>query len=279
MLLKTSIIVTTYKTDTLYTQACLESIRKWKASHHELIVVTHDETPLLRAYLESCKDSGLIDKLIYTIHNHGHTRSFNLGLQQASHDYIVNICNDICVGHTLVDESVSRVANNKQLGLVGWFWYATGVWWEGDKLVNWAYRDETNQPLLDKEFQAKLRHAGCTKVVEGLGGQPIWIQLCNTAFFAARREVLGQGFSSAYHHYLADDFLNYQILDKGFDVMPMTPALRNNEECFLEWQYKNVDVEDRHRHEDVLRKPSADIAERLNNDFEPERGEYKWKTM
>jgi hypothetical protein len=69
-----SIIVTTYGTDTLYTQACLEAIRRWKNGHHELIVVTLDESPLLQAYLEACVAEGLIDRLVYTSSGHGHTR-------------------------------------------------------------------------------------------------------------------------------------------------------------------------------------------------------------
>src|SRR5438067_13713184 len=90
-----SIVVTTYGTDTYYTQACLEAIRRWKNSHHQLIVVVHDESALLRAYLDACCEDGLIDQLILAVPGHGHTRSFNLGVEDAIGEVVFNFCNDI----------------------------------------------------------------------------------------------------------------------------------------------------------------------------------------
>ncbi len=86
-----SLVVTTYGTDTLDTQSCLEAIRRWKNSHHEVIVVTHDESALLRAYLEASVADGLINRLVYAVPGHGHTRGFNLGVQYAKSDVIFNI--------------------------------------------------------------------------------------------------------------------------------------------------------------------------------------------
>ena len=130
-----SIIVTTYKTDTLYTQACLEAIRRWKNSDHELIVVTHDESLLLRLYLQSCKADGLIDKLIYAVPGHGHTKGFNLAVKQSTGDVIFNICNDICVGGELIQDCVAQLRSNKQIGMLGWFWYEKGVHWNNGKIT------------------------------------------------------------------------------------------------------------------------------------------------
>ena len=262
-----SMIVTTYKEDTLYTQACLESIRTWKRDHHELIVVVHDESPLMRAYLESCLDDGLIDHLINTISNHGHTRSFNIGVQKAKHDLIFNIGNDICIGPSIVNDCANVLTNKREVGIIGWFWYEKGVFWNRstDKIDHYCLRDNNN-PNMGEVEEYKLRNSKyfTGKVFEGLDG-PKWIHLCNTSFFGIRRDVLeevGSGFSEDFNHYWADDFLNYLVLDKGYDIYNFEDKFRQKP-YFSEFQYDNIDIEDRRRHEDKIVPHSKELSNTL----------------
>lgn len=254
-----SIIVTTHGTDTLYTQACLESIGRWKNTHHELIVVTHDESPLLRAYLDACAADGLIDKLIFAVPGHGHTRSFNLGVRYATADVIFHIANDILIGPSLVDDCAHKLRHNPQLGLIGWHWYNEGTFWRGDKIVEYKLRDENN-PLIPPQDQENIRNAPwfTGKAFKGLG-DPQWLCLCNTGFFGIRRDVLeeiGGGFGKEYPHYWADDFLNYAVLDQGLDIHHFEKKFRDRA-FFHEFQYDNTDVEDRQRHADILKHDKA----------------------
>ncbi len=254
-----SIIVTTFGSDTYYTEACLEAIRRWKNSHHQLIVVSHDESALLRAYLEACREERLIDNLLLAISGHGHTRSFNLGVQHANGNEIFNICNDILIGPSLVDDCAHKLRNNRRLGLIGWHWYNEGTFWEGEKIREFKLRDEAN-PYLSPEDQEKFQSAPwySGRAFAGLGG-PKWLCLCNTGFFGMRREILeqiGGGFGSQYHHYFADDALNYAVLDQGFDIQHFEEKFRQAA-YFREFQYENVDVEDRRRHENFIRRQDA----------------------
>jgi len=257
-----SLIVTTYGTDTLYTQACLESIRRWKMPHHELIVVVHDESPLLRAYLDACASDGLIDRLLYAVTAHGHIRGFNLALQFAHGDVVFNICNDIQIGPSLVDECAHALRADLQLGLIGWHWYNEGTFWNGDKIVDYQLRDE-HKPLLTKVDESNIRSAAwfTGRAFEGLGG-PKWLCLCNTAFFGVRREVLdriGGGFSARYEHYWADDFLNYAVLDQGLNVSHFEKKFRGPR-FFHETQYDHTDVEDRRRHDDTVTLEASSLT-------------------
>lgn len=254
-----SIVVTTYGTDTYYTQACLESIRRWKNSHHELIVVSHDESALLRAYLNACFADGLIDKLLWATPGHGHTRGFNLAYRNANAQIIFNICNDILIGPSLVDDCAYKLRNNRQLGLIGWHWYNEGTFWNGDTISEYKLRDDS-KPFLSEDDQSKMRsskwHTG--RAFKALDG-PKWLCLCNTGFFGARKEVIdriGEGFSPEYHHYFADDALNYAVLDLGLDIHHFEAKFRQRA-YFHEFQYDNIDVPDRHRHDDMLQFDGA----------------------
>lgn len=263
-----SLIVTTYGTDTLYTEACLESIARWKRFAHELIVVTHDETPLLRAYLDARTADGLIDRLIYANSGHGHTRGYNLGVQYSSGDVVFNICNDIKIGPGLVDDCARQLRADKQLGMIGWHWYNEGTRWRDGKVVEFALRDQSKPDLAARELENIRRAPWYTgKLFESLGG-PRWLQLCNTGFFGIRRDLLrqiGGGFRPEYAHYWADDFLNYAVLDQGLDVRHF-PARYRSPEYFAEFQYENTDVADRRRHADELRgKTSIHDAIRFFN--------------
>jgi GT2 family glycosyltransferase/predicted O-methyltransferase YrrM len=248
-----SIIVTTYGTDSFYTQACLESIRRWKNAQHELIVVSHDESPLLRAYLDACALSGLIDRLIYAEPNHGHTRSFNLAFSYARGDVVFNICNDIKIGPSLVDDCAWQLRNDPQLGMIGWHWYNEGTFWRNGEIVTYSVREAEEPDLKPEEIEKIVNASWFTgKCFRSIGTK--WLQLCNTSFCGIRRELLAQlggGFGREFAHYWADDFLNYAVLDQGLDIRHFDQQFRRRE-FFHEFQYDNTDVEDRHRHLDKL---------------------------
>jgi GT2 family glycosyltransferase len=254
-----SIVVTTHRSDSYYTQACLESIRRWKNAHHQLIVISHDESALLRAYLEACRDDGLIDRLLYAVPNHGHTRSFNLGVRHARGNEIFNVGNDILIGPSLIDDCAYKLRNNPQLGLIGWHWYNEGTFWEGEKIREFALHDDRN-PLLSAEDQEKLRSTPwyTGRLFHALG-RPLQLRLCNTSFFGIRRrtlESIGGGFGPQYPHYFADDALCYGVLDLGLDVRHFERKFRNPA-WFREFQYENIDVPDRRRHDDFVRSTGA----------------------
>lgn len=254
-----SIIVTTYGTDTLYTQACLEAIRRWKKGHHELIVVTHDESPLLQAYLEACLAEGLIDRLVYTSSGHGHTRGFNLGVSYTTADVVFNICNDIEIGPSLVDDCAHKLRRDPQLGIIGWHWYNEGTFWRDNRIAEYRLRNE-DEPEMSKSEEENIRAAPwfTGRTFAALNG-PKRLCLCNTSFFGIRRDLLdriGGGFESRYTHYWADDFLNYAVLDQGLDVRHFEEKFRRDDFMY-EFQYKHTDVPDRRRHEDALRYEGA----------------------
>jgi GT2 family glycosyltransferase len=249
---RVSIVVTTYGSDTLYTQACLEAIRRWKAGHHELIVVTHDETPLLRAYLEACAAEGLVDRLVLAAPGHGHTRGFNLGVRYATADAVFHVSNDIEVGPALVDDCAHKLRHDPQLGLIGWHWYNEGTFWRDGRIADYRLREEA-APDMTPADEANVRAAPwfTGRAFAALGG-PKWLCLCNTSFFGARRALLdrvGGGFGPEYPHYWADDFLNYAVLDQGLDVRHFEEKFRAPD-FFYEHQYRHTDAPDRRRHAD-----------------------------
>ena len=59
-----SVVVTTYGGETTHTQHCLGRIRRWKTPRDEVIVVVHDETPMLRQFLELCHKLRIVDRLV-----------------------------------------------------------------------------------------------------------------------------------------------------------------------------------------------------------------------
>ncbi len=252
-----SIAVTTYGTQSLYTHECLSAIRGWKTDRHELLVACHDASPLLEHYLRACVKDGLIDRLIETPSGYGHTKGVNRCFADARGRWLFNIANDIAIGPAMVDECARRLAD-PQLGLIGWHWYNDGTFWDGDRITRYQVRDEA-RPRLDPQDEQNIRRApwftGRTFV--GLGA-PLWLCLCNTAFFGIRREVWESvgGFSPVYEHYWADDFLNYAVLDRGLDVAAF-PEVFRQDPYFREIQYAHVDVEHRRRHDDAVPLPGA----------------------
>ncbi len=263
-----SVVITTFSTDSYYTQACLEAIRRWKNTNHELIVVTHNESPLLRAYLEVCVVDGLIDRLVYAERSHGHTRSFNLGASYASGEVVFNVCNDILIGPSLVDDCAWQLCDDPQLGVIGWHWYNEGTFWQDGEIKTFTLRDPDNPDLAPEHIECIENAAWYTgRYFAGIGGRK-WIQLCNTSFFGIRRDLLrriGGGFGPEYPHYWADDFLCYAVLDQGLDVRNFDAKFRRRE-FFREFQYDNTDVDDRHRHADriVCTDASMDAIRLMN---------------
>jgi predicted O-methyltransferase YrrM/GT2 family glycosyltransferase len=255
---KISLAVTTYRTQSYYTHACLESIRTWKTNQHELIVACHDQSLLLEFYLRSCLQEGLIDTLLFTDHDYGHTRGVNLCFEKAQGELIFNIANDMLIGDAIVGDCAIKLARSS-IGIVGWHWYSEGATWQSDGTLKHDLRDATD-PFLTSEHEGNIRgsHWFTGKLFEGLGG-PKWIQLCNTAFFGMRKEVWDHigGFDyEKYPHYWADDFLGYATLDQGLDVIHFDPEFRQRP-YFAEFAYDNMDVEDRHRDEDRIALPPA----------------------
>ncbi len=252
-----SIAVTTYGTQSFYTHGCLEAIREWKHSRHELVVACHDASLLLEFYLKGCVKDGLIDTLIVTPSGYGHTKGVNRCFAEARGNLLFSVANDIELGPAIVDDCAYRLGTNPQLGLVGWHWYNDGTFWEGDRIVRYQLRDE-GQPNMDPADERNVRNAPwfTGRTFRALDG-PKWLCLCNTAFFGIRREVWNAvgGFGDIYRHYWADDFLNYAVLDQGLNVEAFASKF-HNEHHFHEIQYTNTDVEDRRRHADTIAIPS-----------------------
>jgi len=89
-----SIAVTTYGTQSYYTHRCLEAIRQWKERRHELVVACHDASPLLEYYLKACAKDGLIDRLLFTPSNFGHTMGVNRCFAEARGKLLFSLAND-----------------------------------------------------------------------------------------------------------------------------------------------------------------------------------------
>lgn len=251
-----SLASTTYGTDSYYTHSCLESIRSWKNQQHELVVACHDPSLLLEFYLKACLQDGLIDKLIWTPSGCGHTRGVNRCFEEARGEFFFNIANDILIGPALVNDCARKLCN-PQLGLIGWHWYNEGTFWQEERIREYRVREEA-APQLSPADEANIRQASwfTGRFFEAAG--PLWLCLCNTAFFGIRRELWQKvgGFNGPYEHYWADDFLNYAVLDQGLDISHFEAKFRCRE-YFHEFQYDNMGSEDRFRHDDRIPLPPA----------------------
>ena len=253
---KISIAVTTHATQSYYTHACLESMREWKNSRHELLVACHDGSLLLEYYLKACVKEKLIDKLLFTPPSYGHTKGVNRCFAEARGDFLFNVANDIMLGPAIVDDCADKLEHDPQLGLIGWHWYNDGTFWEDGRINRYKLRDDNN-PDMNSQDEHNIRNAPwyTGRTFQALGG-PKWLCLCNTAFFGIRREVWTKigGFGDTYRHYWADDFLNYAVLDQGLNVEAFESKFKNDT-YFSEFQYKNTHVEDRHRNLDWIPIP------------------------
>jgi GT2 family glycosyltransferase len=251
-----SIAVTTYGTQSYYTQRCLEAIRSWKERRHEVLVACHDPSLLLEFYLKGCVKDGLIDQLIPTPTGYGHTQGVNCCFASARGHRLFNVANDIELGPVILDDCAQRLASDPQLGLIGWHWYNDGTVWEGDRLARYQLCDP-QRPDMEPPEEQNVRSAPwfTGRTFNALGG-PKRLCLCNTAFFGIRRDVWQTvgGFSGPYRHYWADDYLGYAVLDQGLNVEAF-PGKYRHDAYFHEIQYSNVDVEDRRRNLDAIALP------------------------
>jgi GT2 family glycosyltransferase len=230
-----SLVVTTYGGETYHTQHCLGRIRQWKQPRHELIVVCHDETPTLRAFLELCRKIGLVDELILAVPGHGHVRGVNLGFERASAPVVFNVCIDMRVGGDVVAECAERLRREENVGVVGWHydWSPAfeGTFWRGDALDHELrrYDDSRVRGELDEEHVANIRSARwfTGRVFDAIGTRRI---LCfNGSFFGVRKHVwdeLGGFDERLYPGHWADDFFAYALLDRGLDVANIPAAYR-----------------------------------------------------
>jgi len=231
-----SIIVTTWGGDTYYTQRCLASIGRWKTPWHELIVVVHDETPLLRLFLEHCHASGLIDRLFLAEAGHGHLRGVNLGMRVARHPYVFNINTDVVVGSGVVDDCALRLHDSPSLGMIAWHYdwapHHEGTFWSADRLhSSLRLRDGLARTpgRVDSEHLRNIAAAPWFRgrVFRAVGDRRI---LCaNTSFFGVRKRLWNRigGFDwSRYPHLWADDFLCYAILESGHDIANLDAGIR-----------------------------------------------------
>jgi GT2 family glycosyltransferase len=233
-----SLVLTTYGADTWYTQRCLARIAEWKTPRHELIVVVHDETPLLRAYLEHCRRTGLVDLLLSAVPGHGHVRGVNLGFARTCGGIIFNICNDMLVGPGVVDACVARLRSEPRTGMIAWHydWAPDheGTFWHGERLdhaVRGRTEDATSREdgWLNPEHVANISAAPwfSNRVFAALGTRRLLLP--NGSFFGIRRELwqrLGGYDEQRYPHSWADDFLAYGVLELGYDIANLPPELR-----------------------------------------------------
>lgn len=227
-----TIVVTTHGSETDHTQQCIERIASWKAEHHELVVVAHDESPLLRAYLEYAERSGVIDRLLLAEPYHGHVRGVNLGFAHASGEIFVNVCVDVRVGPGLVDHCARRLTDDPKLGLIGWHYNWApdheGTSWRGDRLV-YTPRPLDGDRVLTAERISAIANADwfSGRVLRAIGTRQI---LCsNGSFFALRRKdwLRVGGFDERrFPHYWADDYLCYALLDQGLNIANLPRHVR-----------------------------------------------------
>jgi len=230
-----SLVVTTYGGETYHTQHCLGWLRRWKEARHEVIVVCHDETPLLRAFLELCRTIGLVDVLVPAVPGHGHVRSVNLGFARARADVVFNVCVDMRIGRDVVTECEARLRGDTRTGAIGWHydWSPTfdGSLWR-DGALRWALRTHDDARVageLDPVHVENIRHAPwfTGRVFDAIGTRRI---LCmNGSFFGVRKALwdrLGGFDERRYPAHWADDFFTYATLDQGLDVLNLPAPYR-----------------------------------------------------
>ena len=272
-----SIVLTTYGGETYHTQHCLGRIRRWKDERHELIVVCHDETPLLRAFLELCKRIGLVDVLVPAVPGHGHVRGVNLGFTHARAEVVFNVCIDMRIGAAVVDDCVARLRRDQRAGAIGWHydWSTTfeGTAWAGDELrfALRKYDDSRVAGELDAEHVANVRRAPwfTGRVFDAIGTRRI---LCmNGSFFGVGKslwERLGGFDERVYPNHWADDFFTYAVLDQGLDVANLPAPYRcgGRRDEFealtdLEWQGTKDPYRGQDRIDWKLARPVAGLDE------------------
>ena len=259
-----SIILTTHGKETFATSECLERIRKWKKDYHELIVVVHDESYLLQHYLLQCEEDRLIDKLIFTTKNHGHTKGMFLGFEQASNEIVFNITVDTMLGTEYIIDSCSRLLNqNENSGGVGWFYQwgqqGDGNFWINNKLhhnfnVGYSYRNwdwydivfKEEMKLKEKEYKewnisgVQMREMDIKNIensswytgkVKTETNHKSMFGSCGS-FFGTKKtlwnklEGYGREYCEPNSNYWADDFYTYAVTDQGKDFWNLPVDIR-----------------------------------------------------
>lgn len=260
---RASIVVTTYGDETRYTQMCLQRIGEWKSPREQLIVVYHDASPLLRAYLESLSAAGVIDVLLRAGSGHGHVRGVNLGFRHADAPYVFNISIDVMIGRGLVDGCVQRMQDDPRLGAIGWHyeWGAGhfGSHWGRAGLQHAVRPAERDMDCrmgdeLKEEYAMAVASAPwfTGRVFAAVGRKRLLF--FNSSFFGIRKtlwNVLGGFDESRFPHYWAEDLLCYGILDQGYGIGNLPAHLGDGSTPGLfrqtsELKWGRIDDPDRH---------------------------------
>lgn len=270
---KSSLVVTTHRGHTLMTQACLERVARWKQDHHELVVVVHDESPLLGAYLRSLVRRGVIDRLLPAVSDHGHLAGVNLGFAQASGEVVFNLCVDTFLGPGLLDRCARRLWRDPRVGLIGWHYnwapHHDGTFWHGERL---EYTARLRDAWMEREGQVNPREliAICSapwytgRTLRAVGNRRILS--VNGSFFGIRRQYWERvgGFDHiTFEHMWADDFLCYALLDQGLNILNLPADVRCSQRpgvfesrSDLKWEGRDDPLYDR----DELVLPGAEVT-------------------
>ncbi|MPM23742.1 hypothetical protein SDC9_70216 [bioreactor metagenome] len=113
--MKTSIVILTHN-KLEYSQKCIESIRQYTdANSYELIVVDNNSTDETVAWLKKQKDI----KAIYNDKNLGFPKGCNQGIEVATGENILLLNNDIIVTRRWLDNLISCLCSNENIGAVG----------------------------------------------------------------------------------------------------------------------------------------------------------------
>ena len=114
---KVSIIVVTYN-NIDYNKLCLQSIlEKTDYPDYEVIVVDNASTDATQDYLLSLEDKRI--KIILNQNNEGFARANNIGIKEASGEYLVFLNNDTVVTKGWISKLVNYLDGHPEIGLIG----------------------------------------------------------------------------------------------------------------------------------------------------------------
>ncbi|WP_312562177.1 glycosyltransferase, partial [Anaerospora sp.] len=113
--MKTSIIIWTYN-KLNYLRQCIESIRTYTdVEKYELIIIDDNSADGTLEWLKSQSD------LIIIFHEQGmgYLKGYNKGIEMASGDNILLLDNDVIVSHGWLDNLITCLYSNEEIGAVG----------------------------------------------------------------------------------------------------------------------------------------------------------------
>ena len=113
---KLSVIVVTYNNLAL-NRLCIESVLSSSYPNIELIIVDNNSTDGSVQYLDSIRDPRVL--LIKNQSNAGYASANNQGIKKSTGEFIVLLNNDTVCPPFLLDQLVTHLKNNPNLGLVG----------------------------------------------------------------------------------------------------------------------------------------------------------------